>query len=152
MILKIELVPTTAWGCNLRSILSKKEWDFIRKESYKKTNYRCEICDGVGIYGKGHPVECHEVWEYDDVNHVQKLVGVQSLCVACHRVKHAGLWCMKGQKHFIINHLMKINRINYVEANKQLSEAFKIHENRSNYNWELDLEYLKYIIKPICEN
>ena len=69
MKLTIELVPKTAWFSNLRSILARAAWDKLRKESYKNAAHKCEICGG---YGKKHPVECHEIWEYDDKNHIQK--------------------------------------------------------------------------------
>ena len=42
-ILTIELVPSTSHYTNVRTILPKKEWDRLRKESYKKANYKCEI-------------------------------------------------------------------------------------------------------------
>lgn len=76
MKLTIELVPATSWGNNLRSRLPKKSWNAIRKRVYKEADFKCEICGGVG---KRHPVECHEVWEYDDVNHIQSLVGFVAL-------------------------------------------------------------------------
>ena len=53
--LTIELVPSTCWFSNVRSNISKQDWDRLRKETYKKANYRCEICGGVG---RNHPVEC----------------------------------------------------------------------------------------------
>ena len=46
--LTIELVPSTAWGENLRKILKKEHWDILRKASYKRARYRCECCGGKG--------------------------------------------------------------------------------------------------------
>lgn len=37
------------------------------------------------------PVECHEVWDYDDDRKIQRLERRVALCPACHEVKHAGL-------------------------------------------------------------
>ena len=37
--LSVELVPSTAWGENLRSILTKEMWDELRKKSYRKAKY-----------------------------------------------------------------------------------------------------------------
>jgi hypothetical protein len=48
LILTIELVPKTAWFTNLRSYLTSKEWDVVRKKCYKEANYCCEICGGKG--------------------------------------------------------------------------------------------------------
>jgi len=62
-LLTVELVPSSSWFSNVRSNVSKKTWDFLRKSTYKKANHRCEICGGRG---DKWPVECHEVWDYDD--------------------------------------------------------------------------------------
>ena len=71
MKLTIELVPQSSWGNNLRSEanLSKGQWDKLRKESYRKANYKCEIC---GEKGPKWPVECHEIWHYDDEKHTRE--------------------------------------------------------------------------------
>lgn len=59
--LQIELVPSTAFGENLRKLLTKTEWDKVRKAVYKRAGYKCEICGGKG---EKHPVEAHEEWLY----------------------------------------------------------------------------------------
>ncbi len=61
--LTVELVPRTCWFSNLRSELSKEEWDRLRRPVFERAGNRCEVCGGKGTQ---HPVECHEVWEYDD--------------------------------------------------------------------------------------
>lgn len=33
-------------------------------------------------------LECHEVWEYDEENSIQRLSGLLALCTWCHKVKH----------------------------------------------------------------
>lgn len=111
--LEIELVPASAFYSNLRSILDKSDWDILRRLVYKKANYKCEICGGIG---KEHPVECHEVWNYNDrdfnielltdeeitdtiynkVVRVQKLSHCQAICPDCHQAKHIGLAQIKG--------------------------------------------------------
>ena len=77
MKLTIELVPSTSWGNNLRSEanLSKDRWDTLRRQSYRKAGYRCEICSEKG---PTHPVECHEIWHYDDETKTQTLKGLIS--------------------------------------------------------------------------
>ena len=84
MKLTVELVPRSLWGINLRSELPKSKWDKLRKATYKKANFVCEICGGVG---RKWPVECHEIWHYDDENKVQRLDGLIALCPPCHQVK-----------------------------------------------------------------
>ena len=140
--LTIEMIPSTLWNANLREFLTKTSWDKVRKESYDKADNKCEICGGQGVYGRGHPVECHELWSYDDDNYIQKLEGVVSLCVLCHRVKHFGLSSLRGYREQCIKHMMKVNEwdrhevINYIEMENEL------HKNRSNYDWNIDLSWV----------
>jgi len=83
--LTIELIPESAWGENLRKYLPKEIWEKIRKEVFRKANYKCSIC------GKRGKLHCHEVWEYDDQNHILKLKGFMALCENCHLIKHWGM-------------------------------------------------------------
>jgi len=78
--LTVELVPSTSWYSNVRSEVSKKDWNAIRKRVYREANYVCQICAGRG---SKWPVECHEIWAYDDENHIQELAGMQALCPKC---------------------------------------------------------------------
>ena len=78
--LTIELVPRTAWLVNVRSEVSKSEWDKLRRATYKAAGYRCEICNGKG---HKHPVECHEVFEYDDEEKSQTLKRLIAICPKC---------------------------------------------------------------------
>ena len=88
-LLSIELIPSTCHFSNVRTTVKAKEWDKIRLMSYKSAGNKCEICGDTGKnQGYKHNVECHEIWEYDDKNHVQKLIGLISLCPTCHQVKH----------------------------------------------------------------
>ena len=140
MKLTIELVPSTAWFSNLRSILSSNDWDILRKETYKAAKYKCEICGGKG---KKHPVECHERWSYNDKNHIQTLDGLIALCPKCHMVKHIGFAYLNGNGEKAKEQLKKINKLQEYEANHYISKAFDIHNKRSQYEWTINLDYLK---------
>jgi hypothetical protein len=144
MKLTIELVPETAWYSNVRSNVTKQEWDLIRKKSYEKASHKCEICGDVGTnQGVKHKVECHEIWEYNDESHIQKLIGLISLCPNCHKTKHVGLAQMKGEEGIVINQLMNVNGMTENEAVKYIDESFGVWEERSQYGWELDISYLE---------
>jgi hypothetical protein len=56
-------------------------------EVSRQAGHRCELCGGVGGSNRGHTIECHEVWDYDDRTWVQRLVRLTALCPACHEVK-----------------------------------------------------------------
>lgn len=138
--LTIELVPSTAWYTNVRSNVTTQEWDYIRKKSYSIANNRCEICNGIG---PKHPVECHEIWDYNDVTHKQTLTGLIALCPNCHMCKHIGLAEIQGKLIKAIKHLSKINEQSDHETMLQIEEAYKTWVARSKYDWELDITYLE---------
>lgn len=137
--LTIELVPKAVWFSNVRSMVSRQDWDFLRRNSYKKASYLCEICGGVG---KHHPVECHEIWQYDDNKHTQKLLGLISLCPLCHEVKHIGLASIHGRIDTVKRHLAKVNTWTERETNEYVSEQFDVWMDRSLYEWKVDLMWL----------
>lgn len=136
MKLSIELVPQTAFFKNVRSEVSKADWDILRRQSYRKYNYRCGICGGKG---NKHPVECHEIWEYDDIKHIQKLKGLISLCPKCHQVKHIGLSQIRGLEEDCIKHIMLVNEMTRSNAEKLIANAFEVWRNRSYYDWDCDI-------------
>jgi len=144
MKLTIELVPPTAWYTNVRSAVSKEEWDVIRKKCYREAGYICEVCGGRG---DKWPVECHEIWDYDDINKKQTLKGFISLCPNCHKTKHVGLAQINGEEDIVINQLMKVNNMTEEEARQYISDAFRKWLTRSDYEWECDISYLEIYTK-----
>jgi hypothetical protein len=141
--LKIELVPRTAWYTNIRSILTKNEWDIVRHACYKNAGHVCEICGDVGTnQGRRHKVECHEIWEYNDETRVQKLTGFISLCPNCHMVKHAGLAISQNKGKQVIDHLVRINGCHINEAVEDITDALEMFVIRSGTKWYTDMEYL----------
>lgn len=142
--LTIELIPSSSFFNNLRSLLSPEEWDKIRKGCYKHAGYKCEICTGVG---PTHPVECHETWSYEENTGIQKLVGIIALCPACHEVKHIGLAGIKGRHNEAVSHFCKVNNCSTADAEKYIKEAFSIFQKRSNQEWELDISLLEELKK-----
>lgn len=136
--LTIELVPSTSWYNNLRSLMPKEKWDVLRKKVYADFGYRCGIC---GVTGELH---AHEIWKYDDVNHVQSLMGLIALCKMCHAVKHLGRTELKEQEEGIqmeevIAHFMKINKCTKTEFEAHRKEAFRIWEERSKHQWQIKI-------------
>lgn len=140
LLLKIQLVPASCWFSNVRSHVSKYQWDLIRKQVYLDANYKCQICNGVG---PKHPVEAHEIWEYDDKSLIQKLIGMIALCPSCHMTVHMGFAQIQGKGEAALSHFMKVNKINKKEASKYLEEAFKKWAVRSKKKWKLDISILK---------
>lgn len=138
--LTIELVPSSVWYVNLRSELSKAEWDHVRKACYKKAGYECEICGGKG---PKWPVECHEIWEFNDEEKTQTLKGVIALCPDCHKVKHIGLAGKRGEGVKAQEHLAKVNGWSVKDARKYIRLAFEVWEERSHHDWALDISWIQ---------
>ena len=80
--LRIELVPKAAWNRSLHDRMKRSSWDAIRKDVLASQGEACAICLSQV------KLSCHEVWVYDDVNKIQKLVGFKAVCVLCHHVMH----------------------------------------------------------------
>lgn len=141
--LTIELVPSTCWYSNVRSSLPKKEWDRLRKESYAKAGYCCEICGQKGTdQGYKHPVECHEIWEYNDKTKTQTLRGLISLCPRCHQVKHIGRTTILGMQDIALTHMQEVNGWTHKQVVDYLAESFAIHSLRSKHEWTLNIDLL----------
>lgn len=138
----MELVPSTCWFSNVRSEVSRAQWEKCKTLVRERSGDRCEICGGVG---KKWPVEAHEKWHYDDQTHVQTLRGLIALCPLCHNVKHLGLTMRRGPKALIraITHLSEVNQWDEATVMAYVHQAFYVQEQRSLHSWTLDISYLQ---------
>lgn len=91
----------------------------------------------------------HEIWEYDDEKHIQKLVGFHLLCEKCHWIKHLGLAGLKLKEEELkklIQHFCKVNGCSKQDFEQHKYEAFEVYDKRCKYRWTQDFgEYEKYI-------
>lgn len=133
--LQVELVPRTCWFSNVRKNIRSAEWDKLRKATYQKAGHICEICGGQG---SRWPVECHEIWHYDDENLTQTLRGLIALCPSCHEVKHIGLATLHGRGQIAQSHLEKINGWTEEQSKTYLELVTAIWVERSKHQWELN--------------
>ena len=136
--LTIELVPETCWYSNMRKVLSRAQWDKLRKQVYADYNHRCGICGAAG------KLECHEIWRYDDEQHIQSLQGFIALCEWCHHVKHIGLsGLLAGQGKLdydkVIAHFMQVNGCDGETFEQHRKEAFAQWRERSKHEWVTEL-------------
>jgi hypothetical protein len=136
--LSIEMIPSSSWQYNLRGLLKPKMWDEIRKKVYLKNSNKCVIC------GSGGKLNAHEVWEYDDELHIQKLKDIIPLCFLCHGVKHIGFSSINGRENLekFVKHFMKVNKVERSIYQAHMSEETEKFNERSRYEWQLDLEKL----------
>ena len=133
--LTIELVSKTCWFSNARSNSTDAQWNNLKRITSSKFHKRCGICGGV--------VECHEIWNYDDTNKIQKLDGLIALCPSCHQVKHMGLANIQGNGEIATKHLANVNKWSVEHAKNYVREQFLIWEERSQHDWVLDISWLE---------
>lgn len=144
MRLTIELIPESTWFNNVRSAVSEAKWDELKRLTFKKAGYRCEICGGQG---SRWPVECHEIWGFTP-DFRQELRGLIALCPDCHEVKHFGFAASQGREEKALTHLMRVNQINREEAAAYVTQVFLLWEARSQYKWTVDLSWLNSAPSP----
>jgi len=125
---------------NARLALSSKQWDIVRRKTYKKAGYKCEICGIKGI------VHCHEIWSYDEETITQRLSGLISLCPTCHDCKHFGRSQLIGKTEECIAQMMKVNDWSYAETEKYINKKQIEWNKRNKKEWEVDMEILAEIL------
>ena len=138
--LTVEVVPQTCHFSNVRSLLAEEDWNSIRKIVYGQAGRRCEIC---GDKGPAHPVEAHEIWDYDDKSHIQRLDGIVALCPPCHQVKHIGFAQVQGKHLDAFNHLLKVNNLTWAQGEEYLEQVLHVYLDRSEHEWVLDCSMLE---------
>lgn len=148
MKLKIELIPKTAYGQNLRN-MSPNAWNEISRTIRNNAEGRCEICGrNVGVEN----LEAHEVWKYSKhkklvpylgkKRYIQSLKDIQAICKDCHAVKHIGhtkhnseIDYKRAKKWF-----RKVNNCSKTVFNEYEKKAYKKFTERSNHKWYLVID------------
>jgi len=145
--LSIELVPSTVWESSVYKLMSREVWDSIRNDFIKENGRKCQVCGETS-----GTMNLHEIWNYNDKKHVQKLEGFILLCRMCHHVKHiglAGILANQGKLDYdrVIEHFCKVNDCTKKEFEKHKAKAFEIWRERSEYEWNQDFGKYKEFIK-----
>ena len=143
--LTVELIPTTSWSDSLRNKAKLSEWKKIRKKYLSDYGNKCSIC---GMEGK---LNLHEIWEFNESNHIQKLIGFTVLCNMCHFVKHIGnAWRLSKEDKLdyekVIEHFMKVNICSREAFLEHRGEAYSKWKERSTYMWQIDFGEYKNIL------
>jgi len=131
--LKIKMIP---YNCqdNLRTILSQKKWDIIRKATYRRARGKCEICGTTKRI-----LHAHEDWKWDKSTGYQILKNVKCVCDLCHSVIHYKFTESSGKGKEARKHFMKINNCSAEVFKEHLRKAEYKCELRGNRNWGLDV-------------
>lgn len=151
--LGVELVPRSCWYSNVRTNVSSAEWNLCKRYVRDRSGDVCEICGGRG---RRWPVECHEVWEYEEkagatpfpVIRTQRLLDLIALCPQCHEVKHIGRAEAIGNLRRAERHLMTVNGWTNSATRAYLEVVFDVWRRRSLHDWALDISMLTDILGP----
>ena len=141
--LNFEFVPDGCWYSNLRSLLSKHDWDLLKADAKSRANGKCMICGA-----KTNRLDAHERWSYDKKKCVQKLEDIVAVCKDCHSVIHINHTYLKGDGERAENHFIKVNECSYAEFRRAMGEANELHKQLNEVaEWVLDLTYLRRYVK-----
>lgn len=131
--LTIELLPKGAWGNDFSRTLSKKDWDILRNDCYKRANHHCQICGY-----ETDDLDAHEVWDFDIKNKTQTLKDIIGICNKCHGVKHIRNSQRLGYGENAKKHFMEVNNCNELEFASHLTKAQIDFEERNKvYRWKM---------------
>lgn len=137
--LNFEIVPSGCWKLNLRTILPKNLWDFIKKDARSRANNKCSICNQ-----SVKTLHAHEVWEYDVKLKTVKLKDVISVCPTCHSAIHINRTALKGDEKKAEDKYMKVNNVTYAQMKQDLKEQNLLNLEREKVDeWKMDLSWLK---------
>jgi len=126
------LVPKPLWGINAHDLLAWETWQHIRRDTFAQDNHVCVICE------QQLPLECHEVFSYDDTAGVAVLEKLESRCTDCHACNHLGRLRKRNPDEFR-HALVRIGRLNKMKPEEVVllvKEAFRLHSTRTK-SWEL---------------
>lgn len=136
--LTIEMLPKGAWKNDFSKTLSKKDWDILRNECYKRANHRCQICGY-----ETDDLDAHEVWDFDINARTQTLIDIIGICNKCHSVKHIRNSQRLGYGENAKKHFMEINNASELEFASHLTKAQMYFEERNKvYRWKM-IAYLE---------
>jgi hypothetical protein len=133
-----DMLPSTVWESNLRTLFSPAEWDRLRKFCYTAAGNTCVAC---GSRGEPH-VEAHETWRFDEKTGVQSLSALLCLCPTCHKSKHLGFAQRIGKLQAVYNRLMWLNDWDERQLERELDRVMARQEELSKRNWTLDVSFL----------
>jgi hypothetical protein len=148
LLLTIELVPRPCWYSNMRTNVSRVTWDKLRKQVYAEYNYHCGVCQIENV-----TLHCHEIWQYDDILHIQKLNGFVALCEMCHHCKHMGhasILATEGKLDLnkVIEHFMRVNQCSRAEYDEHSDKARSTWSERNKHQWTTDLGNYSSLVPP----
>lgn len=117
-------IPKPLHEVNPRNIMGKEQWDVVRQEVYKASNYHCVACGVAKTDAKKFKwLEAHEYYNIDYYKGRVKIESLQPLCHYCHNFIHSGRLAMivgkeksKEEVIDILEHGLKVLADNGLQA------------------------------------
>lgn len=137
--IKIQLIPASASGLNLRNKLKKEEWRHVSRVVRFAFNGICEYC---GVQYNPAELHAHEEWKFDKKRRRMRLKDIVGICPLCHGAVHIGRTkAVCGEAEFVkaANHYMFVNECSYEQFGADLRKAYKKCEKRGHIKWKLDV-------------
>lgn len=138
----VDPVPRSCWFTNVRTCVSERDWERLRRPVVRRVGSCCEICGAGEDRAARVFLEVHERWHYDDAAGVQSLRRLIALCAGCHLVTHFGLATVTGRTEEAFAHLRAVTGMTGHEARVHVAAARDVWLERSARVWELDLAIL----------
>lgn len=138
----VDLIPQTCWFTNVRSCVSQRDWERIRRVVIERAGQKCEACGARRNVEKKRWLEVHERWAYDEDKKVQTLKRLICLCTDCHQSTHFGFAQVSGRGNQALAHLRKVTGMSKPKALRHIEAAFETWDERSQLTWRLDLSLL----------
>lgn len=139
--LKMQLIPKTCSGQNLRSKY-KKEWPHMSRYVRMRAENQCEICGSA--VERYTDLEAHEVWAFKKkkdkngkVRRVQVLKDVVAVCPLCHASIHIGFSTHNDNYDDAVTHYMAVNDCTYARVRSDEKKAYLKWKKRSKHDWKL---------------
>jgi len=148
-----ELIPGSSWGSSLANLLTKGNWDQLRKPIIDRNSGICEFCGKL----VGSSLDVHEVWSYSELptrrelnelpeGHVffarQTLVKLLGVCKECHECFHPGLAEVKGRINHVERRMCVINSWSSDDFNDYYDTLLQRNQVLSEVYWRLDLSII----------
>lgn len=138
----VDLVPSSCWFTNVRSCVTPRDWERVRRMITRRAGMRCEAC-GVGEDRTVQRwLEAHERWVYEEAARVQRLKPLICLGADCHTVTQYGYAQVRGLEAKAFAHLVKVTGMSRAEARRHIDMAFTVWDVHSATTWTLDLSNL----------
>ncbi|MFD2796442.1 DUF5710 domain-containing protein [Promicromonospora vindobonensis] len=138
----VDLVPSSCWFTNVRTCVSEKDWERLRRMITRRAEMRCESCGSGEDRATRRWLEAHERWAFDSTTGTQRLARLICLCTDCHHATHYGRAQVVGTADAAFIHLRAVTGMSETQTHAHISEAFRVWEERSNRSWTLDLTML----------